>query len=263
MKFLILGDIFGLEGKIGVASYLPFMKKQLNPDVIIANAENTSIGGKSLTKVDYDFLKKSGIDYFTMGNHTFDNKDIFSYIDQVDDLVRPANIKNIKNGKNFIIFKKNNKRILLFNLLGDVFMNVAVDKPFIVADKILKENEGKFDFVIIDFHGEATAEKIVFANYLSKKIKAIIFGTHTHIQTSDERILNENVAYITDVGMCGVFNSAIGIDFDSVEKRHLSNERQKIRFKEAEGRIRINAIFVTIYDNTSKPISIERIIINP
>lgn len=262
MKILILGDIYGYDGKVGVASYLPFMKEQLNPDIVIANAENTSEGGKGLNRNDYDYLMASGVDYFTMGNHTFRNDDIYNYINDIDNLVRPANEEGIEDGVGYIIFEKNGKKILLFNLLGEVYISNKVRSPFKVADEILEKEEGNYDLAILDIHAEATAEKIVLANYLSKKGVGIVFGTHTHIQTSDERILNNSTAYITDVGMCGVFDSAIGADFEAVESKFCGRDRT-IRFKEAEGKIRINAVLVTLYDNTLKPVSIERIVINP
>ncbi len=262
MKLLILGDIYGMDGKVGVASYLPYMKKQLQPDVVIANAENTSEGGKGLNKADYEYLQAAGVDYFTMGNHTFRNKDILTYINDIDNMVRPANEVGVKDGVGHIIFEVNNKRILLFNLLGDVYINNETESPFKVADEILEKEEGNYDLAILDIHAEATAEKIVLANYLSKKGVGVVFGTHTHIQTADERILNGTTAYITDVGMCGVFDSAIGADFEAVEGKFSGKDRT-MRFIEAQGKIRINAILVTLYDNTLKPMSIERIVINP
>lgn len=260
MKILILGDIYGEAGKVAVASYLPFMKEQLKPDITIANAENVSVGGKSLVKEDYDYLSAAGIEYFTMGNHTFRNKGINEYIDDVDNLVRPANLKGENfRGKGYIIFEWNNKKILLFNLLGDAFISNPTHNMFSVADEILANNE--YDLAILDVHAEATAEKIVLANYLSDKVD-IVFGTHTHIQTADERILNGTTAYITDVGMCGVFDSAIGASFAPVEGK-MSGKDVTQKFQEAEGKVRINAILVTLYDNSLRPMSIERITINP
>ncbi len=258
----MLGDIYGNDGKVAVASYLPFMKEQLNPDVIIANGENVSIGGKSMIKSDYDYLMAAGIEYFTMGNHTFRNDGILSYIDDIDNMVRPANLKGKFPGKEYIIFEKNGKRILLFNLLGDAFIMNPTTNLFEKADQILEENKDKYDLAIVDIHAEATAEKIVLANYLSKKNVGIVIGTHTHIQTADERILNGTTAYITDIGMCGVFDSAIGANFDEVEAK-MSGKNKKTPFKEAEGKVRINAVLITLYDNSMKPHSIERIVINP
>lgn len=259
MKILIIGDIYGEEGKMAIASYLPSMKKELNPDIVIANAENVSQGGKSLVEKDYDLLVNAGVDYFTMGNHTFRNPKILNYINDINNMVRPANIiKNSNEGKGSLVFEHNGKRILLFNLLGQAFMNDETKNPFHIADAIL--NREKYDLAILDFHAEATAEKIVLANYLSSRV-GIIFGTHTHIQTADERILNGTTAYITDVGMTGVFDSAIGANFDEVEEK-LRGVGER-RFIEAKGKVRINAILVTLFDNTLKPISIERVTINP
>jgi len=261
MKILILGDIYGEPGRNAVASYLPFMKKELKPDVVIANGENTSVGGKSLTKNDYDYLSAAGVEYFTMGNHTFRNNDIYNYIDDINNMVRPSNLKNEHAGVGSLIFEVNNKKILLFNLLGEAFISTPVRNPFQEADKILDKYEGEYDLAILDIHAEATAEKIVLANYISDRV-GIVFGTHTHIQTADERILNGTTAYITDVGMCGVFNSAIGANFKEVEEK-MAGKNKTQSFKVAEGEIRINAILITLYDNTLKPMTIERIVINP
>ncbi len=257
MRFLIIGDIYGKEGKKVIKEKLEIIKDEIKPDLIIANGENVSFGGKSLIKSDYDKLKSYGIDYFTMGNHTFKNKDINLYIDDVNDIVRPANLIGKFSGKGFQIFNFKNKKILLLNLLGNVFINMNLENPFHVAEKILSEN--KYDLAILDFHAEATSEKVVLANYLSKKFEklAIFFGTHTHIQTSDERIFNNNTAYITDVGMTGVFNSAIGADFEAVTNKMIKGTLSK--FVEAKGNDWIfNSIIVDIDPKTLKPISIKR-----
>ncbi len=257
MRFLIIGDIYGKEGKKIIKEKLSSIKEELKPDFIIANGENVSFGGKSLIRSDYNKLKSYGIDYFTMGNHTFKNKDINLYIDEVNDIVRPANLVGNFSGKGFQIFEFNKKKILLINLLGIVFINMNLKNPFHVAEDILKNNE--YDLAIIDFHAEATSEKIVLANYLSKKYEklAIFFGTHTHIQTSDERIFNNNTAYITDVGMTGVFNSAIGADFEAVTNKMLNGTLSK--FVEAKGNDWIfNSIIVDVDPINLKPISIKR-----
>ncbi|NOQ50054.1 MAG: TIGR00282 family metallophosphoesterase [Mycoplasmataceae bacterium] len=258
MKILIIGDIYGQPGKRMIQSYLPSLKQTLKPDIVIANAENTSIGGKSLIKKDYDLLKAAGVDYFTMGNHTFKNREINDYIDDVPDLIRPANWPGNVKGRGFLIFEYNNKKILLLNLLGQSFMNIPGINPFTIADEILNNN--KYDLAIVDYHAEATAEKIIVANYLSKKVQ-IFFGTHTHVQTADERILNKKTAYITDVGFTGVFDSAIGADFKAVTAKMKDDIKSK--FIEAQGPVRLNAILVTLYDNTLKPYSIERIQFTP
>ncbi len=259
MKILIIGDIYGQAGKLAIQQHLPLMKEQLSPDLIIANGENVSEGGKSLDKKDYEDLMAAGVEYFTMGNHTFKRPEFETYVDEVDNIVRPGNFKAFKPGRGHLVIEKNGKKFLLFNMLGAGLMpGTHVVNPFYFADKLLDKIE--YDVAMLDFHAEATAEKIILANYLSDKV-SIFWGTHTHIQTADERILNGTTAYITDVGMTGVFDSAIGADFEAVTQRAKDNIPAK--FIEAKGPVRINAILITLYDNTSKPQNIERIIINP
>lgn len=254
MKILILGDIYGQAGIKALENNLNTLIQDYKPDLVIANAENASYGGKSLTKEDYDRLLKIGINFFTMGNHAFKDDKLKPYIGFINNLVVPENIINKPYGEGFITFIFRNKKILLFNLLGRAFINEHdIANPFHTADKILKENT--FDIAILDFHAEATAEKIVLANYLRKRVN-IMFGTHTHIQTSDERIMDK-MAYISDVGMVGVFDSAIGANYREVEIKQ--REIGKEKFKEAEGNVRINGIVVELDDTTNNAISIKRI----
>lgn len=256
ISFVIIGDIFGKEGKEFVAKKIDFLKKKYKPDVVIANGENVSFGGKSLIKEDYLFLKEAGINYFTMGNHTFRNLKINEYIDDVDDLVRPANYIEDVKGKGFLIFELKGKKVLLLNLLGNTFMNINVKNPFFKADEILSKN--KYDIAILDFHAETTSEKIVLGNYLSNRVN-IFVGTHTHVQTADERILNNKMLYITDLGMCGVFNSAIGMDFQAVTNR-LINQGRNERFIEARGGTKILCgIFAQLDSSTLEIKKFERI----
>lgn len=258
MKILIIGDIYGQAGKSAIQDNLPEIIKQYLPDIVIANGENVSKGGKSLDKKDYIDLMQAGIQYFTMGNHTFKRFELETYIDKVENVIRPGNAWSDKKGKSYLIIPFKNKKILLFNLLGQSFMpGIDVTSPFEYSDNLLSSI--KYDLAILDFHAEATAEKIVLANYLSDRV-GIFFGTHTHIQTADERILNGTTAYITDVGMTGVFDSAIGADFSMVTSRMKDNKFGK--FLEAKGNVRINAILVTLDDKTLIPFKIERIILD-
>lgn len=262
MKILIIGDIYGEAGKNAVVANLKTIKKELKCDLVIANGENTSIGGKSLIYDDYKLLKAAGIDYFTMGNHTFNNKAINNYIDSVPDLIRPYNWPQKVNGKGFLIFEHNNKKILLINLLGVSFLNInheSAKNPLKAFDQIVDSNKNKYDFIIVDFHAETTAEKIVFGNYVANRAK-IFFGTHTHIQTADERIISTDknkMVYITDIGMCGVFNSAIGANLKEVTDRMLGKKSQK--FIEATGPVRMNCLFVELDDNDLNKINYQRL----
>lgn len=261
MKFLIIGDIYGKIGKQTIKQFLPIYKRRYKPDLIIANGENVSKGGKSLIHSDYVELMSYGINYFTMGNHTFRNPKINEYIDNVNNIIRPANLKGDFSGKGYITFEINNKKILLINLLGISFINLQVHNFFNTIDKILEMET--YDFAILDFHAETTSEKIVFANYLSDKINVFV-GTHTHIQTSDERIMigknGNKLAYITDVGMTGVFHSAIGADFEAVTNRMRQvNLNKDNRFIEAvDNEVVFNAILVTT-DKNMQVIKVKRI----
>ncbi|BDV03375.1 MAG: metallophosphoesterase [Candidatus Hepatoplasma scabrum] len=255
MKILIIGDIFGVSGKSIIEKYLIKYKNFFKPDLIIANGENVSKGGKSLIKKDYDFLMNCGIDYFTMGNHTFHNKEINNYINDVNNMVRPSNYKNKVKGQGFLIFNVDGKKILLMNLLGASFMNISVKNPFLTADQILKNN--KYDIAILDFHAETTSEKKVLANYLKDQV-TIFYGTHTHIQTSDLYIWDQKMAYITDIGMTGIRDSAIGIRFKEVT--NFLKNGVKERFYEANEGVEIfNAILVEIDEKTNLPNKVTRI----
>lgn len=251
MKLLIIGDIYGEKGIDIIKNKLSIIVSQFDINFVIANGENVSFNGKSLSKKHYDILMKMGVNYFTMGNHTFKNIEINNYIDEIDNLVRPANYVDEHKGKGFLIFEFNGKKILLLNLLGTNFMNEKLKNPFYVSEDILSNNE--YDYAIIDFHAETTSEKIVLANYLSKKFPKlkIFYGTHTHVQTSDERIINDDTLFITDIGLTGIVDSAIGADFENVTNR-LLNKRHG-RFLEAKnGRTIFCGLYVEIDEKTNK-----------
>ncbi|RKX66979.1 MAG: metallophosphoesterase [Tenericutes bacterium] len=257
MKILILGDIYGSVATNTIVKHLGALKQRVNADLTIANGENVSTNGKSMTFKDYKTLKSAGVDYFTMGNHTFKIKEIHEYIDSAD-MVKPANFQHDLPGADYKIFEIKGKKILLFNLLGKAFMyNQKLDNPFHVADQILDNLE--YDIGILDFHAEATSEKVVLGNYLKDKL-SIFYGTHTHVATADERIIGK-MAYVTDVGFTGILNSAIGANFKEVEHT-LVNESPAMFVEATEGSVRINAILVTIDDKTNAATAIERIIID-
>ncbi len=259
MKILILGDIFGEAGKKIIMENLPFIKKQLEVDLVIANAENVSNNGKGLSHKDYNDLNDFGIDYFTMGNHTFRQNDIYDYIDKEKNIIRPANFDSHFPGKGFLIIPYKNKKILLMNLLGKELMSGKnIESPFIIADQILNNNS--YDIAILDFHAETTSEKKALAYYLKNKVD-IFFGTHTHVQTADETITSYGQAYITDIGMVGISDSAIGVEYEEVIQRLISKNFSSFKEKK-EGIKNLNGVLVTLYDNSLKPFKIERINLN-
>ncbi len=222
IKLIFLGDITGRQGRTAVKSYIASLKEK--PDFIIANIENAS-HGFGLTKKNYVDLSENGIDCFTSGNHIWDKKDIYEYIDEADNLIRPINYPAGTRGAGSRIFEIKGQKLGVINALGRVFMP-PIDSPWqVVTDEIKKMQSDGVEHIIIDFHAEATAEKICFSKYLAKEFNnennALIkgfFGTHTHVQTADEQIIN-GMAYITDAGFCGAVDSVIGMEFETSLKR--------------------------------------------
>ena len=226
-KILFIGDIVGRPGREAVQNYLVDNNKKQEYDFIIANIENAS-HGFGLTKKNHDELISYGINCMTSGNHIWDKKDILTYINESEVLIRPNNYHKSAQGVGYRIFE--DKNIIVLNFLGRTFMP-PIDCPFVslecAMDEINKITNTKDKIILIDFHAEASAEKQCFAKYAFDKYSISAFvGTHTHVQTADERVIN-GCAYITDVGYCGSKNSVIGMEFESSYKRLLTsiNER--------------------------------------
>ena len=259
IKLIFLGDITGRQGRTAVKSYIASLKEK--PDFIIANIENAS-HGFGLTQKNYTDLAENGIDCFTSGNHIWDKKDIYEYIDEADNLIRPINYPIGTPGKGVVVFEVNGQKVGVINALGRVFMP-PIDSPWqIVTNKIQQlQNEG-VEHIIIDFHAEATAEKICFARYLAEKFNdennALIkgfFGTHTHVQTADEE-LNKGMAYITDAGFCGAKDSVIGMEFETSLKRLSTSLPERYEIAEST-QAQVNGVEVLI--DRTKATSIKRI----
>ncbi len=216
MKILALGDIVGENGLKKAKEVIPSLKKEKNIDFIIVNGENVA-GGMGITENLYKEILQMGADVVTMGNHTWGKKDIFNFIDDAQ-LIRPANYPKGVVGKGYTIRECKGKKIAVINLIGRTDMNVLSENPFIKINEILEEINKKADIIIVDFHAEATAEKIAMGYYLDGRVN-IVFGTHTHVQTADEQILEKGTAYITDIGMTGPKKSVIGMDVNVSIKR--------------------------------------------
>ncbi len=227
MKILIIGDIIGNAGVKKVKEIIPKYKKQNDIDFIIANGEN-SAEGMGITLKIFEDLKKTGIDVITMGNHTWGKKEIFNFIED-EQIIRPANYPQGVPGKGYTIRKVNGKNIAVVNLIGRVDIAILSENPFLKIDEILKDLQNKADIIILDFHAEATAEKIAMGYYLDGRVTCV-FGTHTHVQTADETILEKGTGYITDIGMTGPKKSVIGMDVSASIKRFTTTlpERYKV-----------------------------------
>lgn len=254
MKFLAVGDLVGNAGIKKLKSVLNKIRETEKIDFVIVNAEN-SAEGMGITKKNFEDILELNIDVITMGNHTWGKKDIFSFIDHPK-LIRPANYPEGVVGKGYNIYKCKDKKIAVMNLIGRVDINVLSENPFIKAKKIIDEIKDKVDMIFLDFHAEATAEKIAMGFFLDGKVTAV-FGTHTHVQTADEKILPNGTAFITDIGMTGPKNSVIGMDINASIKRFETTLPE--RYKIAEGECIFNGVVFDVNENTNKVENIKRL----
>lgn len=257
MKLLFVGDVYGQTGRQMIADYLPRLKRKYQPSLTIVNAEN-SAHGKGITKKIYNQLLENGADVLTMGNHTWDNRELFEFIDEAAQLVRPANFPQGTPGKGMRIVTAGSCKIAVINLQGRVFLP-ALDDPFRVADHLIEDARKKTPLIFIDFHAETTSEKLALGWYLDGKISALV-GTHTHVQTADERIFPAGTAYLTEVGMTGPYNGIIGVAREAVTRRFLT--QMPVRFEAAPGSGQLSAVMMTLDEKTGKARKIERIQIN-
>ena len=256
MKVLAVGDIVGEAGVRKLKGILPDLKKSDEIDFVVTNGENAA-GGMGLLERNFKDLLEAGTDVVTMGNHTWGKKDIFKFIDH-SQLLRPANYPKGVVGKGLGIYECKGKKIAVMNLMGRVDLNILTENPFVMAKEMVDELQGKVDMIFIDFHAEATAEKIAMGRFLDGKITAL-WGTHTHVQTADEQILPNGTAYITDLGMTGPKDSVIGMDISASLKRFETTLPEK--YKLAEGESNLNAVEFEIDDETNKVTEVKRIFI--
>ena len=254
MKILAIGDIVGEIGLNKLKEQLPQIIEKENIDFCIVNAENTS-GGMGLTIKDFNTLQNMKIDAITMGNHTWGKKDIFTFIDNPK-ILRPANYSKGVPGKGYNIFECKGKKIAVINLIARTDMNILSENPFIVGENIINKIKIDVDIIVVDFHAEATAEKIAMKYFLDGKVN-IIFGTHTHVQTADEEITENGTGYITDLGMTGPKKSVIGMDAKASIKRFVTSLPE--RYKLAEGEAILNGCVFELDETSYKVNKIYRI----
>lgn len=254
MKILAVGDIVGESGVKKLKEQLPKIREKYNIDFVIVNGEN-SAGGMGISLQTFNDILSQNVDVITMGNHTWGKKDIFVFIDNPK-LIRPANYSKGVVGKGYNIYECKGKKIAVINLIGRTDMNVLSENPFTVAKELVKKLKTETDIIIVDFHAEATAEKIAMAYFLDGKVTAV-FGTHTHVQTADEQILENGTGYITDIGMTGPKNSVIGMDINASIKRFLTSLPE--RYKLADGECIFNGCIFDINEEDCRLIKITRI----
>lgn len=241
----MLGDIFGRPGRKIVAEFLPELIEKYQPVLVVANGENAA-GGFGLTKKIAEELFGLGIDVLTSGNHIWDQKEMYTYIDHEPRILRPGNYPPQVPGASVYIHRRQDAVVAILNLIGRVFM-ADYDCPFRTADQLLSQLPDDVTHVLVDFHAEATSEKIALGRYLDGRIAALV-GTHTHVQTADEQILPKGTAYITDLGMCGPIQSILGVEPETVINKFLT--QLPTRFSVAKGPACLTGVVISLNKNS-------------
>jgi metallophosphoesterase (TIGR00282 family) len=255
MRVLILGDVVGRPARRAVQNLVPTLVREEEVELVIANAENAA-GGIGVDLKSARELLGSGVHVLTSGNHIWKKKEIYSYLDEREDLIRPANYPAGAPGRGWCIWQQNDMQTLIINLQGRVFMPNHVDDPFRCVDEILQRHGRKIPVVIVDMHAEATSEKVAMGWYLDGRT-SVVYGTHTHVQTADERILPGGTAYITDLGMCGAMDSVIGMERETMIRGFISQLPRQ--FEVAEGNVVLQGVLVDIDKASGKARHIRRL----
>ena len=255
MKILFIGDIFGKPGREIARRAIPALVSRHSLDLVVANVEN-SAAGFGVTGDIADTILEYGVDVMTSGNHVWDKKEVLDYIGRQPKLLRPANFPTGVPGRgSYLARTRTGEPVGVLNLMGRVFMT-PLDDPFALALQEIESLKAKTRVVFVDFHAEATSEKVAMGWHLDGRVTAVV-GTHTHIQTADERVLPKGTAYITDVGMTGPRDSVIGVAIDAAVGRFLT--AMPTKFESAAGPARLNAVIVTADPATGRATSIERL----
>ena len=258
MKIVFIGDIVGREAREILVKKISDIKTNYEPDVIIANAENAA-SGYGLTKKIAAQLLEAGVDVITLGNHAWDQKEMLSYIEECPRIVRALNYPNGVPGKGYYELQLNDdKKIIIVQVMLRLFMGLSLDDPFSITKNFLQKEKlgATCNAILIDMHGETTSEKNAFGHFFDGKVSAIL-GTHTHIPTSDAKILDGGTAYQTDVGMTGDYNSVIGMDKANPIHGFVKGYRAEGRFFPADGKITISGAFIETDDKTGLSLKIE------
>lgn len=244
MKILFLGDVMGRAGRQAIADHLPKMRDDYQADFVIVNGENAS-GGRGLTEAHAQLIFEAGADAITLGDHAFDQKTMFSFIEREARIIRPLNYGKGAPGRGHGIFEtRRGKKILVAQALGQIFMRAPFANPFEAFDKLLKAYPlgGMMDAIFIDFHAEATSEKMAMGVHLDGRVSAVV-GTHTHVPTADTMILAKGTAFQSDAGMCGDYYSVIGMNAEEPLRRFTTGMSQG-RFEPATGEVSLCGVFV-------------------
>lgn len=255
LRFLCVGDVVGKIGRTCLLDQLNLLVSNHQIDSVIVNVEN-SAAGFGVTRSIYNEFKRNGIDVMTSGNHIYDRREIVQEIDKLPALLRPINFPKGQPGKGFYEYQVKGHSVCVINAIGRVFMNPS-DCPFQSIDEFLAEKKDQYQIIILDFHAETTSEKLAMGFAMDGKVSCV-YGTHTHVQTADEKILPKGTAYLTDLGMVGGYYSVIGMKKEAVVQKFY--DQMPKRFEPVElGSVVLNAIVVEIDVSTGKAVSLERL----
>ncbi|MGE8204006.1 TIGR00282 family metallophosphoesterase [Heyndrickxia sp. NPDC080065] len=258
MKILFVGDVVGSPGREMIKEYLPKLKSKYRPELTIVNGENAA-GGRGITEKIYRQFLNDGANVITLGNHSWDNREVFEFIDEAKFLVRPGNFPEGTPGTGLSFVKSGGFEAAIINLQGRTFLP-AIDCPFKKAEELIQVARSKTNIIFVDFHAEATSEKQAMGWFLDGQVTAVV-GTHTHVQTADNRILPNGTAYLTDVGMTGPYDGILGMEREAVLKRFLTS--LPVRFEvPKEGRKQLSACLIEVDNKSGKAKKIETILIN-
>lgn len=257
MRILMVGDIYGRPGRDMLRETLPALRRERKIDFTIVNGENAA-AGFGLTRSVYEEIRAAGADVVTLGNHTWDKREIADFIDAEPELLRPMNYPPGAPGRGAATYTVGGRRILVMNAMGRVFAGVHLDDPFRAVDDLLEHAQGKHDLAVLDFHAEATSEKEAMGWFLDGRVTGV-FGTHTHIQTADARVLPGGTGYLTDVGMTGPAESVLGVRKEIIIERFQT--QLPARFEVAEGKRQFCAVVLTADPDTGRALEVERIFI--
>lgn len=258
MEILFIGDVVGSPGRTMIQEYLSKLKRKYRPHLTIINGENAA-GGRGITEQIYKQFLEAGANAVTLGNHAWDNKNIFEFIDEAKYLVRPANFPEKTPGKGLVFVKINSIEVAIINLQGRTFMS-PLDCPFNKAEELIELAKKRTNIIFIDFHAETTSEKQAMGWFLDGKVTAVV-GTHTHVQTADHRILPNGTAYLTDVGMTGPYDAILGMEKEAVLQKFRT--ALPVRFEVPKnGRTQLSACLISVDHETGKALNIRPILIN-
>ena len=256
MKLLFVGDIVGSPGRHAVESLLPRLQEQYEPDFVVVNGEN-SAGGLGITEKIARGFYGAGVDAITLGNHAYRHSEVYPFLDKDDRIVRPSNYPKGNPGRGHTVVEKDGRTLAVVNLSGTVFLDAA-RSPFAEIDAVLADLKGKATHVLVDFHAEATSEKVAMGWYLDGRVTACV-GTHTHVPTADARVLPGGTAFISDVGMTGARGGVIGVVKEQAMRRFTT--MMPVKFETATDDPWLNGVLIEADDETGRATSIEQLLV--